>query len=132
MPKILTIKDMQKIARSWGGRCLSKKYVDHYTPLKWRCKKGHVWKAAPHTIKQERWCPFCSRYKITIKDLQKRARARGGRCLTREYKGNKTWAKWQCKEGHVWYAKVDGVMRNVRPTWCMLCSRNRRKSKRSP
>jgi hypothetical protein len=65
----LSIEEMQALAGSRGGKCLSKRYVNNRTPLKWRCAKGHVWKASPNMIKPsgygERgtWCPTCARVK---------------------------------------------------------------------
>jgi len=44
----LTIKEMQEIAESRGGKCLSKEYVNNYTKLKWQCDEGHTWKATPN------------------------------------------------------------------------------------
>ena len=56
----LTIKDMQKIAESRGGKPLSKYYVNAHTKLKWQCDKGHIWEATPNNIKKGSWCPQCS------------------------------------------------------------------------
>jgi len=62
----LSIEEMEELARSYGGECLSKRYINSVTPLKWRCAEGHVWKAAPGMVKpsgfQERgtWCPQCA------------------------------------------------------------------------
>lgn len=57
------IQDMQKIAESLGGRCLSDKYINVETKLKWQCKNGHIWEAIPSSIKRGSWCPKCVRNK---------------------------------------------------------------------
>jgi hypothetical protein len=56
-----TIEDMQKIAASRGGKCLSDKYVNKRTKLEWQCKEGHRWHAEPGNIKTH-WCPDCRLY----------------------------------------------------------------------
>ena len=58
-PKI-TIAEMQNIAKSKGGICLSKAYVNAHSHLEWKCKHGHEWKATPNNI-------------------------RGGKCLSEKY-----------------------------------------------
>ncbi|MEE9213965.1 MAG: hypothetical protein V3U54_04100 [Thermodesulfobacteriota bacterium] len=56
----LTIEMMQEIAKQKGGECLSKRYKNARTRLKWRCAEGHVWKAVPDKIKNlGRWCRKC-------------------------------------------------------------------------
>lgn len=56
----LDIKAMQEIARSRGGECLSTRYTNTQTKLKWKCADGHSWTAVPGSIQQGRWCPYCS------------------------------------------------------------------------
>ena len=53
------LKEIQEIAKSNGGDCLSNHYTNTITKLKFRCREGHVWKAAPRSIKEGTWCPFC-------------------------------------------------------------------------
>jgi len=55
----LGLPEMQAIAASRGGRCLSDEYVNSKTHLLWRCKEGHEWKASPDNIKRGKWCPIC-------------------------------------------------------------------------
>jgi len=59
----LTIKEMQELAASkpGGGQCLSQKYINNNTKLKWKCGTcNHVWMATPDNILRNRWCPICS------------------------------------------------------------------------
>ena len=60
--KLGTLLEMQMIAESRGGRCLSEKYINAKTPLLWKCQyEGHPpWHAVPFNIKQGSWCPACS------------------------------------------------------------------------
>ena len=88
--KRLTIQEMQKLATTKGGKCLSDTYVNDRTKLLWQCKKGHQWKATPSNIKQGKWCPRCAGHGKTIKDMHKLAKWRGGRCLSNTYLGADT------------------------------------------
>lgn len=56
----LTIGGMRAIAVSRGGSCLSKRYVNSQTKLKWKCREGHVWEAIPASVKQGSWCGRCA------------------------------------------------------------------------
>ena len=60
------IEDMRKIAESRMGKCLSDKYFNVDTRLKWQCEKGHIWEAVPSSIKRGSWCPKCSKRKKNI------------------------------------------------------------------
>jgi len=55
-----TLAAMQALAASRGGLCLSTRYVDARSPLRWQCAKGHSWRAVPHSIADGRWCPECA------------------------------------------------------------------------
>ncbi len=57
----LGIKDMKKAAEFRGGKCLSIKMgKDMYTPIKWKCARGHEFKMSPNLVlKGGHWCPEC-------------------------------------------------------------------------
>src|SRR5579862_6543073 len=46
----LTLKGMMSIAHSRGGECLSKKYINNSSNLRWRCAEGHTWEATPGNV----------------------------------------------------------------------------------
>ena len=79
--------------------CASK-YINKEIKLEWQCKEGHIWKATPGCVKhQNQWCPYCfGKYK-TIKDMQKLAEERGGKCVSKTFVGVDIKLQWQCKEG---------------------------------
>lgn len=54
-----TIEDMRLLALKQGGKCLSKRYVNTLTPLRWQCAKGHRWKTLYIVIQRGGWCPKC-------------------------------------------------------------------------
>jgi len=62
----LTIEEMNAIAKSRGGKCLSKKYINTRTKLKWQCGDfKHIWYAIPDSVKRGSWCPVCARIKAS-------------------------------------------------------------------
>jgi len=121
------IEEMQEIAMKREGKCLSKKYINARSPLKWQCGKcGHIWRAIPDSIKRGSWCAICSR-KIRadkergcIEEMQEIAIKRGGKCRSIKYINARTTLKWKCgKCGHIWRATPDNIKRGK---WCPICS----------
>jgi len=116
----LTINQMEILAGSRDGKCLSQNYINSATPLKWQCSKGHIWKARPNDIQTGKWCPKCGgTEKLTIQEMQNIAKERGGRCLSQTYLNGVTPLKWQCSEGHTWRATPAAVKKKE---WCPRCS----------
>ena len=116
----LTIEEMQQLAIKKGGQCLSKRYINSYTPLLWQCQKGHKWKAKPGQVKNKSWCPSCSHNKGSIELMQQIAESKGGKCLSKKYTDNKTHLKFQCKEGHTW--KSIPLHITIKNSWCPHCA----------
>jgi hypothetical protein len=126
MLKRLTLAEMQNIASSKGGQCLSSEYKNAHTKLLWQCSKGHIWEATPDKIKNSKsWCHECfGRKKYSIKSMQEIAESRGGKCLSSEYINIKSKLLWQCSEGHEWKAVPDVVVN--RNSWCAECSHDKK------
>tara|TARA_B110000211_G_C14031701_1_gene532433 strand:+ start:33 stop:1538 length:1506 start_codon:yes stop_codon:yes gene_type:complete len=57
--------------------------------------------------------------KHTIEQMQKVARERGGRCLSKEYFRAKDNLLWECDKGHQWYANADNTINKGK--WCRAC-----------
>ena len=57
--------------------------------------------------------------KLTIEEMRKIARKRGGACLSKEYKNARSKLRWRCAVGHEWEAIPDSVKRG---TWCPHCA----------
>lgn len=120
--KKLTITEMQNIAASYGGKCLSNAYVNTRTVLTWECKHGHQWTALPDQIKRGHWCPECQ--KLTICEMKSIAAKHGGECLSTEYINAQTPLKWKCNKGHIWETTPNSVKRG---SWCRVCFIERQK-----
>lgn len=130
--KKLTIEDMQQLAEKRGGKCLSKKYINSRTKLKWQCSEDHPpWEATPKSIKKGTWCRRCaakknaSVLKGTIEDMQQLAKEHGGRCLSKKYVDSVTCLEWECKCGITWEATPRSIKRGV---WCPGCTLNKKSS----
>lgn len=56
----LNLEDLKKAARFRGGECLSRRFVNMKTKLKWKCAFGHRFEGSPTLIlKGGHWCPEC-------------------------------------------------------------------------
>ena len=119
----LKFEDMQEIAASRGGRCLSNRYECYPVKLKWQCARLHVWLATAMQIKKGHWCPFCVGVgRVSLTDCQQTAGRRGGRCLSHTCFNSRDQLRWQCAFGHVWSARVSSVRSGQ---WCPVCAKNR-------
>ncbi len=123
-----TLSEMQEVAASRGGECLSSEYRDAQTHLLWRCKKGHEWSATPNNIKRGKWCPYCAgKARLTIEQMREIATSRGGKCLSAEYTKSDEKLEWECAEGHRWHATPESIKGygGNRGSWCPRCARRR-------
>ena len=119
--KSLSIDDMQKLAASRGGLCLSTEYKNNLTPLTWQCAKGHIWHAPGSTIRnQGSWCPKCfgKDKEVNLNTLQEIALSKGGRCLALAYSKAHEKMEFECKLGHRWFATPTSIKSG---TWCQKC-----------
>ena len=125
----ITMSVWQKIAKGHGGRCLSSKYVLG-EKMKWRCQKKHTWLASPHSVKNGTWCRKCAdqigadNRRDSIAIFHKIASDRGGECLSKLYKSQKTKLKFSCSNGHKWAAYPNNVKRG---SWCRKCVNDSRR-----
>ncbi|MDT8840352.1 hypothetical protein ParKJ_23275 [Paraburkholderia fungorum] len=55
-----TIEQMQDLAKSRGGLCLSTAYPGAHGKLELECGKGHTWKASVNSVWRGSWCPECA------------------------------------------------------------------------
>lgn len=116
-----TIEEMQQIAKSRGGKCLSTEYKTNKIKLKWECKYGHQWEAlSDSVIGQETWCPYCIGRHKNIEYLQELAAKKNGKCLATELKRVDYKVEWQCEKGHIWSASPTNIRKG---RWCPLCNK---------
>lgn len=127
MPRKLTIENAQALAESKGGRCLSEKYINAHSKMKWECKSTHKFVSTYNHIQCGGWCPYCSgRARLTINNAVEFAKSKMGRCLSNEYefKNGRSKLDWQCSVGHVWKARMSHIVNGF--SWCPYCSGKRK------
>jgi len=116
-----SLEEMQRIASTRDGRCLSEKYNKSMERLEWECAVGHTWWAVPANISRGSWCPVCSgNVGLSIRQMQDLAHSQGGRCLSTTYVNNHSHLLWECELGHQWEATANLVKDGE--TWCPECS----------
>ena len=120
----LTLEQMNEIAKSRGGRCISDRYRNSAIKLEWRCSKGHEWSATPLQVNKGHWCPFCARVApLTLLVLQQIAARKGGYCLSLVYVNSSQPVRWKCAVGHEWLARAHSIRAGY---WCPVCAHNQR------
>jgi thiol-disulfide isomerase/thioredoxin len=111
---------LKLIAKNNSGKFLSPKFIGWNSKYEWKCKEGHIWKADGSAVKLGTWCGVCAgTAPISIQEIQKLAKAKGGKCLSKKNLGAHKKLKWQCKEGHIWKASAANVIHNK--SWCPKC-----------
>jgi len=61
-----TLSDARRLAKQHGGKCLSRKFVNTRTKIRWQCENGHIFKASYNSVNAKHWCPQC-KYKMQDK-----------------------------------------------------------------
>lgn len=127
-----TIADMNQLAATRSGSCLSEIYLGMHGTLDWQCEKGHTWSATPHSIKNSAsWCPYCSGRKCTrdesfgelhpdlVKEVHP-SKNENLKIFEISPKSNmKIW--WRCNkdEAHEWQTKIG---HRVEGSGCPFCA----------
>ena len=115
----LSLANMQQAAAKFGGECLSTEYKTLYTPMRWRCAKGHEWEAQGQNVWRGKWCMRCSgKMRKTIEEMHTLAEARRGRCVSRRYQNMQTKLTWECEFVHRWKTTPHLVGQGA---WCPRC-----------
>jgi hypothetical protein len=118
------LEEMRKIAAAHGGKLLSKSYIDTQTKLRWRCAEGHTWEAIPSSIKRGSWCGKCgdkraaTKRALSIDEMRALAMAKGGVCLSINYRNVKSRLRWRCAKGHEWETQASVILGGH---WCRKC-----------
>lgn len=114
-----------------GGALVSTADLRPDADLTWRCPRGHEWKAKPRALLHFGWCPTCRppvQYRLTLAEMQELARLNGGRCVSKRYVNCTTKLRWECGEGHRWWATPSSIKHQ--DSWCPDCGVERRKATR--
>jgi len=122
-----SITDCHKLAKRYGGKCLSKKYINAITKILWECKDNHCWYATFDNVNHNHWCPKCAIKNNAEKQklinglyiARRIAEKRGGKCLSNEYVNSKIKMHWECEIKHTWWVKFTHIQQGH---WCPKCS----------
>ena len=113
------LREFQEIAISKKGLCLSKKYINNSTPLRFQCEKGHSWSAVPYSIRVGTWCRICAGLaKGTIEEIRIIAKSNGFECLSDTYVNSQTCLLFRCGCGNEWRATPNNIKRGRRCPRC--------------
>ena len=124
------LEELKRIAVMHGGECLSTRYLDTKTKLRWRCVKGHEWFALPWNVRRGHWCEICGNERQgrakahTIELMRQVADSKGGQCLSPNYRNNTTSLRWRCGHGHEWNAAPGSIVgsKGRKGSWCPVCA----------
>jgi hypothetical protein len=123
------LEEIQEIAYSKGGKCLSHLYINVDTKLDFICKEGHFFSNTPYQIKIGQWCKTCSyqkmseRFRLDKTEMHEIAREKGWNCLSNEYKNARQKLKWECGKGHIFERSLSHVKEG---RGCPICIRTKR------
>jgi hypothetical protein len=114
-----TIQDCHDLAELKGGKFLSNEYNDNKFYHLWRCSMGHEFtKSLNKILSHGQWCPICSDQRKNIKDCQRIAEEKGGRCLSNNYVNAFSNLQWKCNNNHIWNATYANISQG---SWCPHC-----------
>jgi hypothetical protein len=117
------LAQLKRMAASRGGICLATTYTATTAKYPFRCAHGHEWLRKADLVLRGHWCRRCrdrSRM-LTLEQMQELAQARGGRCLSSEYRGSRFKLMWECAHGHAWETTPGTILDKDR--WCPNCAR---------
>ncbi len=114
-----TIEELQGIAESKGGKCLSTEYMGLNKKYLFEDKDGNQWETTAKVIFGGGWSPKEAHQKrldgiikYTIEDLKKYAIKKGGKCLSTEYISTNHKYLWEDSKGRKWEALWNNVLRS--------------------
>jgi hypothetical protein len=120
--KPFTLKDAQRFAKEKDGVCLSTRYVNANSKLRWRCAAQHEWETTLASIKNTKsWCPTCankSAWRWRITDAVEVANRHGGHFVSDNFTKRGVKYSWQCKNHHSFTMEFDAVLKG---RWCPKC-----------
>lgn len=121
IPRSEVIENCRAAARRKGGVCLSVFRKKRQWFARCRCERGHRWAQRAYYIIRGQWCWACAHFseKATPAYMQELAASRGGRFLSKGWRGTGVKHSWQCALGHMWQAKPNSITQG---RWCPECS----------
>jgi hypothetical protein len=110
-------------AEESGGALVEGRERTAWKSVRWRCAAGHEWTSSACSVAKGNWCPNCSGRRLTLEHMHATAAEQGGRCLSKKFVDVHTKLRWECAEGHRWWAEPAAVRHHG--TWCPRCATSR-------
>lgn len=129
MATLTSLNDLHHSAKINRGKCLSKEYIDAFTPVEWQCERGHRFALVHRAVKQGAWCNQClidEKKKHKLKELVKLAKIRKGWLVSNHYVNARTKYQWKCSRNHLFKALYINVKNG---NWCKKCTAIERREK---
>jgi len=118
------LEEMNEIAASKGGKCLSKKYLGAHGKLEFQCKRNHKWEATPDSIKNAKsWCRECFLEGVkqeTLTKLKKIVIEKKGSFDERKFIKGKVKIEFKCEKNHKFNQTPSLILGGY---WCKICGR---------
>ena len=115
----LSLAHMQQAAAKFGGECLSTEYNTLYTPMRWRCAKGHEWQAQGQNVWRGKWCMHCSgKMRKTVEEMRTLAEVRRERCVSQQIPEYANQTHVGVRIRHRWKTTPHVVGQGA---WCPRC-----------
>jgi hypothetical protein len=117
------LKKLREIVSSHGGELISNSLPRYKARVTVRCNKNHEWSVIAQSVLSGSWCPECSpSFPRTLKELEEIVQSRGGRLISKEYKGVDATYVMECSLGHQFrnmFKKIESGQ------WCPTCSKGK-------
>lgn len=115
------LRKCRNAAKLKGGVCTSLFRKKRQWFARCRCKMGHLWSQRAYYISRGQWCWDCAHHSenATPAAMHSLAESRGGKFLSKNWKGTGVKHRWKCGLGHTWHAKPNSITQG---RWCPECS----------
>ena len=117
------IEELKRFAQTKGGECLSSSYKAGYDEYRWKCHKGHTWKATWNNIRNGTWCDECFKESLhySIEEINESVKEKNIECISSNYIDSITKLKWRCtlNKNHIFeetYAEI-----KLKKIPCKIC-----------
>jgi len=141
------MRDLRRTAKRRGGMCLDSQYMGDRWRYHFLCGCGHQWRTSAGNIRKGTWCPRCmvkiirkkaihwwqgtqgkkmrerhyregQRHLVRLKNFAKKM---GGKCLSKEWLGDKKPYSFRCGDcGREWETFAGNILTHHH--WCSSCS----------
>ncbi len=125
-----TINEIREYVHKFKYECLSKKYKNACTKLKFKCPEGHIFEMAWSSFQRGQRCPYCSgNKKKNIEEIKEYAKRFNYKCLSEEYKNAHSKLEFKCDKGHIYKAEWACFQQGQR---CPICFRENNRGENHP